>query len=205
MKAFALFLAIMAWGLAPDRFAGRYVLEGGNGKGSELALKTDGQFEYTLSNGAANYTATGKWHISGESVVLNSKIPNAPAFKLVRSTPLRSPDIRVWVLTQNGSPVANLDVTLTADGGEIKARTDSDGMSIFPGATNPKSVVIRIEAYNKDSGPVALNPDDTDFNFVLNRDVIATVPFHGEVLKVNGDTLEMLYWDKTKPMIYRKQ
>jgi hypothetical protein len=35
--------------------------------------------------------------------------------------------------------------------------------------------------------------------------VLTTVPFRGEVLKINGDTLEMLYWDKTKPMIYKKQ
>jgi len=205
MKAFALLLAILAWGLAPDRVAGRYVLVDGHETGSELVLKPDGQFEYMLAHGAASYTARGKWRVSGETVVLTSKIPNAPAFKLVKSSPLRSPDVRVWVNGQSGSPVGNLEVTLTADGGEIKARTDSDGMSIFPGATNPKSVVIRSPVYDKDSGPVALNPDDTDFNFVLNNDVMATVPFRGEALKVSGDTLEMLYWDKTKPMIYKKQ
>jgi hypothetical protein len=205
MKAFALFLAIMAWGLVPDRVAGHYVLEGGHDMGSELVLKPDGQFQYMLAYGAADYTAMGKWHVAGETVVLDSKIPNAPAFKLVRSTPLRTPDVRVWVKGQSGSPVANLDVVLTADGGEIKARTDSDGMAIFPGATNPKSVVIYVAVYNKDSGPIALNPEHTDFNFQINAEVLTTVSFRGEVLKVNGDTLEMLYWDKTKPMIYKKQ
>jgi hypothetical protein len=205
MKAFALFLAIMAWGLVPDRVAGHYVLEGGHEMGSELVLKADGQFEYMLAYGAADYTATGKWHIAGETIVLDSKIPNAQAFKLVKSTALRSPDIRVWIKGLNGSPVANLDVALTADGGVANARTDSDGMAIFPGVTNPKSVVIHVPVYEKDSGPIALNPEHTDFNFLINADVLTTVPFRGEVLKVNGDTLEMLYWDKTKAMIYKKQ
>jgi len=205
MKAFALFLAIMAWGLVPDRVAGNYVLEGGHEMGSELMLKPDGQFQYMLAYGAADYTATGKWHIAGETVVLDSKIPNAPAFKLVRSTSLLSPDVRVWVKGQSGAPVSNLNVVLTADGGETKARTDSDGMAIFPGVTNPKSVVIHVPVYEKDSGPIALNPEHTDFNFQINADVLTTVPFRGEVLKINGDTLEMLYWDKTKPMIYKKQ
>jgi hypothetical protein len=41
----------------------------------------------------------------------------------------------------------------------------------------------------------------------LNGDVITTVPFKGEVLKVKGDTLEMYYWDPEKKaaMVFRKQ
>jgi hypothetical protein len=208
MKVFALFMALVgmtAWGPAPDRVAGHYVLEGAHEMGSELVLKPGGQFEYMLAYGAADYTATGKWHAAGDTVVLDSKIPDGPTFKLVRSTDLRSPDVRVWVKGKSGSPVANLDVVLTSPEGEATARTDRDGMALFPGASAPKSVVIRVAVYSKDSGPVTLNPAHTDFTFEINGDAITTVPFHGEVLKVKGDTLEMLYWDKTKPMVYRKQ
>ena len=60
MKVFALFIAIMAAGLSPDRIAGHYVLEGVHEVGSELLLKPDGQFEYMLAYGAADYMATGK-------------------------------------------------------------------------------------------------------------------------------------------------
>src|SRR5882757_8193831 len=183
MKVFALFFVLFrmtAWGAAPDRVAGHYVLENAHEMGSELMLKPGGQFEYMLAYGAADYTATGKWHVAGETVVLDSKIVDAPAFKLVRSTDLRSPDVRVWVKGKNGSPVANLDVVLTSPEGEATARTDRDGMALFPGASAPKSVVIRVAVYSKDLGPVTLNPAHTDFTFEVNGDAITTVPFHGE-------------------------
>lgn len=190
---------------APAAVAGHYVLEGAHEMSSELVLKPDGQFEYTLARGAANYTATGKWHASGETVVLDSKRLDGPAFKLVRSSDLRSPDVRVWVKSKGDQPVANLEVNLTTEDGQSSARTDRDGMALFPGASHPKSVVIRTAVYDKDSGSIALNAAHTDFTFEINTDVAATVPFRNEVLRVKGDTLEMLYWDKTKPMVYRKQ
>jgi hypothetical protein len=198
-------LAMLGWGAAPNNIAGHYVLENAHEMGSELLLKPDGQFQYMLAYGAADYTAAGKWRVVGDTVVLDSKLPTTPAFKLLRSSDLRSPDVRVWVKGANGSPVANLDVELTTATGDTSARTDRDGMAIFPAASQPKSVVIRVAVYNKDSGPVALNPAHTDFTFEINGEAITTVPFRGEALKIKDDTLEMLYWDKTKPMVYRRQ
>jgi hypothetical protein len=43
------------------------------------------------------------------------------------------------------------------------------------------------------------------FTLEIDGDAITTVPFKGEVLKIKGDTLEMLYWDKATPMVYRRQ
>ncbi len=185
--------------------AGRYVLEGAHEMGSELVLRPGGEFEYTLAYGAADYSATGRWKTAGETVVLDSKLPDGPAFKLVRSTDLRSPDIRVWVKNKSGQPVANIDVALTSPAGESTTRTDRDGMALFPGVSEPKSVVVRVPVYEKDSGPVPLNSSHTDFTFEINPAALTTVPFKGEVLQVKGDTLELLYWDRTKPMLYRRQ
>lgn len=198
-------VAIAGWAPAPGTVAGHYVLENAHETGSELLLRPDGHFEYTLAHGAADYKATGKWHVAGDTVVLDSKLPIAPAFKLLHSADLRSPDVRVWAKGANGSPVANLDVALTTAAGEVTARTDRDGMALFPGASQPKSVVIRVAVYNKDSGIVPLNPAHTDFTFEINGDAIATVPFHNEALKIEDGALKLLYWDKTRPMIYRKQ
>ena len=190
---------------APPAVAGHYVLENAHEMGSELVLKPDGQFDYMMVYGAADYHATGKWHVAGETVVLNSKLAEGAPFKLQRSADLRSPDLRVWITGLNGKGVANLDVTMTAAEGESKARTDRDGMALFPGVSNPKSVVVHVPVYDKDSGAIAVNSSHTDFYIELNGDAITTVPFRGEVLKINGDALEMLYWDKSKPMVYRKQ
>jgi hypothetical protein len=188
----------------PATFAGHYVLEGAREMGSELVLKPNGDFEYMLAYGAADYTATGKWKAAGETVVLDSKAADGPGFKLVRSTDLRSPDVRIWIKNKAGKPIGDLEVVLTASEGESTGHTDRDGMAIFPGVNQPKSVIIRIPVYEKDSGPVSLNGSHTDFTFEINAEAITTVPFKGEVLKVKGNTLEMLYWDKTQPMVYRR-
>jgi hypothetical protein len=208
MNVIALLLILLgaagAWAPQPAGVAGRYVLEGGHEMGSELVLKPGGEFEFMLAYGAADYTAKGKWKSVGETVVLDSKLPDGPAFKLVKSADLRSPDVRVWVKGTSGKPVENLEVVLTSAEGEARAHTDRDGMAIFAGVSKPKSVVISVPVYEKDSGVVELNGSHTDFTFEINADAITSVPFKGEVLKVKGDTLEMTHWDKEKPMVYRR-
>ncbi len=52
--------------------AGHYILKGVMEVGSELLLKSDGSFEYTLAYGAADYWAKGTWRHKDNSVVLNS-------------------------------------------------------------------------------------------------------------------------------------
>ncbi|WP_051978239.1 hypothetical protein [Edaphobacter aggregans] len=205
MNVIALLLSLVMWTGAADRFAGHYVLENAREMGSELVLKPGGTFEYMLAYGAADYTATGKWRVAGDKVVLDTKVPEGPPLKVLETTMERTPDVRIWVMGRNGRPVPNLDVRLTASNGEATARTDSDGMAIFPNTTNPRSAVVHIVVYHFDSPPLALNSAHNTFTLEINGDVITTVPFKGEALRVKGDTLEMTYWDKTKPMVYRRQ
>ena len=207
MKVLALLLAMMAMGAAPDRFAGHYVLENAHEMGSELVLKPDGQFEYMLAYGAADFTATGKWRVKNDTVILDSKIPLVPPVKVLASNYEKTPDLRIWIKGMNGQPMPNLDVALTASNGEATAHTDSDGMAIFPNTTTPRSAVVHITVYHYDSPPLMLNQAHNTFTLEINGDVITTVPFKGEVLRAKGDTLEMYYWDKEKktPMVYRRQ
>jgi hypothetical protein len=207
MKVFALLLAMMAMGPPNDRFAGHYVLENAHEMGSELVLKPGGQFEYMLAYGAADYMATGKWHVKNDTVILDTKMPEGPPLKVLTSNYEKTPDLRIWIKGMNEKPVPNLDVALTATKGELTARTDSDGMALFPNTTEPKAVVVHITVYHYDSPPLALNAAHNTFTLELNGDVITTVPFKGEVLKAKGDTLEMYYWDPEKKaaMVFRKQ
>jgi hypothetical protein len=207
VRLLALLLAMMAMAPPPDRFAGHYVLENGHEVGSELILKPGGTFEYMLAYGAADYTATGRWRVKNDTVILDTKMPDAPPLKVLASNYEKTPDLRIWIKGMNGQPVPNLDVALTSSKGESTARTDSDGMAIFPNTTDPRAVVVHITVYHYDSPPLPLNTAHNTFTLEINGDVIMIVPFKGEVLKVNGDTLEMYYWDKEKktPMIFRKQ
>lgn len=206
MKITTLLLAVVLWAAgAPDRVAGHYVLENGHEMGSELLLKPDGQFEYMLAYGAADYTAAGRWKVKGETVVLDSKLPEGPPLKVLASNYEKTPDLRIWIKGKNGRGIPNLDITLTSAKGEKNARTDSDGMALFPATGEPKSAVVHIRVYHYDSPALVLNPAHNTFTLEIDGDAITTVPFKGEVLKIKGDTLEMLYWDKTTPMVYRRQ
>jgi hypothetical protein len=205
MKVLALLLAIVAMGAAPDRVAGHYVLENGHEMGSELVLKPDGQFEYMLAYGAADYSAAGKWKVKGDTVILDTKVPQAPPLRVLASSYERTPDLRIWINGKNGRGIPNLDITLTSAKGQAEARTDSDGMALFAATSEPKTAVVHIRVYHYDSPALALNTVHNTFTLEIDGDAITTVPFKGEVLKIKGDTLEMLYWDKATPMVYRRQ
>jgi hypothetical protein len=158
-----------------------------------------------LAYGAADYTAAGKWKVKGDTVVLDSRMPPGPALRVLASTYERTPDLRIWIKGKNGRGIPNLDIKLTTTQGEKEARTDSDGMALFAGTSEPKSAVVQIRVYHYDSPALALNTAHNTFTLEIDGDAITTVPFKGEVLKIKGDTLEMLYWDKTAPMVYRRQ
>ena len=207
MNGIALLFALVMWAGPLDRFTGHYVLENAHEMGSELVLKPDGEFEYTLAYGAADYMATGKWHVKNDTVILDTKMPEGPPLKILESTMERTPDVRIWIKGRNGRPIPNLDVELKSAKGEATARTDSDGMALFPATNGVKSAVVHITVYHYDTPPLVLNPAHNTFTLEINGDFITAVPFKGEVLRAKGDTLEMFYWDKEKktPMVYRKQ
>src|SRR6266851_4048786 len=101
--------------------------------------------------------------------------------------------------------VPNLDVVLKTMSGEATARTDQDGAAVFPAGGSPKSVMIQVQVYNLKRRAVSPEPAHNDFVFEINVEAVTTVPFRGEVLKVKGDALELLYWDKSQPMVYKKE
>lgn len=69
--------------------AGRYSLEGVSDAGSELLLKPDGSFEWSLSYGLMVETATGRWNVGAGKVVLTPQAPAEakPVFSLDQVAP----------------------------------------------------------------------------------------------------------------------
>lgn len=170
--------------------------------GSELLLKPDGTFEYVLVYGAADYSARGKWRAAGQSVILDSIATTAAPFRLTKSASSRLPGVRVIVKAPNGAPVPHIDVALSPDG--EPRRTDSDGAAVFEEAKSTSKVAFNIAIYNLEAGPYAVNPEQNEFTFEINGEAITQVNFKSEPLKINGSTLEMRFWDKSKVMLYRK-
>jgi len=62
--------------LAQD-LAGHYYLGGVTEVGSELLLKSDGTFQWMLTYGAIDQSASGHWHRSGDTIVLDADQPKA--------------------------------------------------------------------------------------------------------------------------------
>ena len=203
-KTIAVLLAYTSILRAAD-VAGHYQLRGVMEVGSELLLKPNGTFEYMLAYGAADYLAKGTWKVQGENVLLTTSGTTAAPFRLLTSALTNEPGIRVFLKAPNGGAVPNIDVALRTAKGMETARTDSDGVASFQPMAKPDAVLFRIRVYRLEAGPYDVDPAHNDFTFEINAEAITQVNFKSEPLKINGGSLEMRFWDKSKAMLYRKQ
>jgi hypothetical protein len=190
-------------GLSGAEMEGRYVLQNAMEITSELLLLPNHNFDYVLTYGAADYYAKGTWQVDGDSVVLNAAGMPAPPFKFVRSETAKSPGIHVWVKSANGDPAVNIEVLLQhGPGASAQGRTNDQGEAVFPTVHTPQSAILVVRVYGAQGGPFPLNADHNSFYFEINGDAITRVPFKNERLKIRGNSLEMRYWNREKPMNY---
>jgi len=195
--------AAAAQGVDP---AGHYYLQNVREVGSELLLKPDGSFEFMLAYGAADYWAKGNWRMKDGAVFLNSA-PGAdgPPFRLVRSSATETAAIRIRVVGANGRAVPNIDVTLATAEGKLDARTDSDGIALFPKRAAAQSAVFRVRVYQLETEPLRLNPAHDDFTFEIDGKAITELRFTDERLTISGKTLTTYYWGPDRKMQYVKE
>jgi hypothetical protein len=206
MKATLVFLMTLAALTARGQdLAGHYVLQGVMEVGSELLLKSDGQFEYMLAYGAADYWAKGTWRHKNDSVILNSAGRKEAPFRFLRSEAGKPGGVRVSVIGQNGRGVENIRVALQAADQNFEATTTSDGTALFPDVTKPRAVGFEVPVYAIKAGPFTINPSHRDFYFEINGDAIAQVLFNNERLAIEGKYLVMKYWSRDQPIRYEKQ
>jgi hypothetical protein len=196
------FAALTAWG---QDMAGHYVLHGVMEMGSELLLKPDGQFEFMLAYGAADYWAKGTWSRDGNAVVLHSAGKEEAPFRLVRSEAGKPGQIRVFVLGQQGKGVENIDVHLLTSGKALDGRTDSDGAAVFPDDPKAHAVAFEVPVYQIATKPYEIDPSKKYFYFEINGDAITQVLFKDEKLAIDGTTLTMTHWGPKDPMRYVKE
>jgi hypothetical protein len=189
---------------AADDLAGHYVLRVME-VGSELWLKPDGNFEYMFIYGAADYWAKGTWRRDGDAVILQSDGKEDAPFRLLRSEPGKPGRIRVWVIGKNGKGIPNIDVRLLAGGEPLEARTDPDGMAMFPDAPKAHAVAFEVRVYSIEAGPFKIDPSHKDYYFEINGDAIQQVLFKNERLTIDGNALVMTYWKGGPPMHYVKE
>lgn len=185
--------------------AGHYVLGGMMEVGSELLLKPDGQFEFMLAYGAADYWAKGIWKTENDAVVLDSAGTQEEPFRFLRSSAGEAGRISVRVLGKNGRGVPHIRVTLHAAGGDAEATTDNDGAAIFEEVAKPRAVSFEVRVYQVEAGPFDIDPAHKDIYFEINGDAIQQVLFKHERVEKDGTTLVMTHWGADRPMRYEKQ
>jgi hypothetical protein len=137
-------------------------------------------------------------------VVLNASGAEAPPFKLVRGAAGDPKEIRVTVQGPQGTGVPHIDVILPTAAGDVSERTGQDGAALFPEIRGAKSVKFVVPVYDVEAGPFPLNPEHNEFIFEINGEAITRVPFKDERLKVGDRVLEMRFWNKERPMQYRR-
>ncbi len=173
--------------------------------GTELLLRPDGTFEFGFAYGAMDLYAKGTWRTADGAVFLTTEGKEEPPFRLTRSEATKTPGTRVWILGPKGEPVPYIDVVLDTPAGKAAARTDDKGSAEFTGKTGASSAVIRVEVYQLQAGPYALNPAHNDFYFEINGDAIERLPFKDERLRIDGTTLVMTHFGADHPLRYEKQ
>ncbi len=188
-----------------DDLSGHYVLQGMREVGSELLLKPDGQFEFMLAYGAADYWARGTWRREKEAVVLNSSGKEEEPFRFVRGEAGSAGRIRVWVKGKNGQGIPHIRVTLHAAGGDSEAATSTDGAAVFADVAEPRGVSFEVRVYDVRAGPFEINPAHKDLYFEINGDAIQQVLFKDERLEIDGKRLVMKHWGEDRVMRYEKQ
>jgi hypothetical protein len=202
-------LGLLALGSAAAQtanLAGYYTLQHFREVGSELLLKSDGSFDFMLAYGAADYWAKGTWRVENGSVILSSTSRAARApFRLLESKAVKSAAIRVHVVGANQRGVPNIDVTLVTEKGKHQARTDSDGIALFPREDAPRSAAFQIRVYHVDTEPIALNAAHDDFTFEIDGKAITELIFQDERMVVSGKTLTMTYWGPDQEMHYVRE
>ena len=203
--ALVLFMALAALPKRADDMAGHYVLHGVMEVGSELWLKPDGNFEFMLAYGAADYWAKGTWKHEGKAVILQSTAKEEAPFHLVRSEAGKPGRIRVWVMGKNGQGVEHIRVVLLTASKPEEATTDSDGAAVFPDVAGAHDVGFEVRVYSLQAGPYKIDPSQKDFYFEINADAIQQVFFKNESLTIEGKDLIMTHWKEGPPMHYGKE
>ena len=183
---------------------GRYVMEGLREAASELILKPNGTFEFSLIYGAADYWGGGSWKQVGNAIRLESSPSLGKPFVLRRSGKHAGKGLKISIVGSNRRGVADIDVIVEGPQGALRSRTNMDGEVYFDIDSGWKSVGFEVSVYNHESGFTPLDPKSSDFEFEVNGRAIMEMRFEGEVLTIKEGYLELRKFDPDKPQKFRK-
>ena len=125
-----------------------------------LELKADGRFRYSLSYGALDEEAAGKWTMSGNQVLLTSDPVIAPRFVLVSHGKGVDGVLQLSLDVPKGLSRQYFDAVIAKRNGETQQQQlGEDGLSLpFTSDNVPTSVRMLLPVFSVIGEPLKLDP-----------------------------------------------
>ena len=145
---------------AQQNIAGEYYLQGVMETASGFKLDEDSTFQFFFSYGALDRYGEGKWSISNNKIILNSKPYPGKDFKMVSSE--KKNDYFITVRIQNSNPNVYrwVHCLVTTNEGDTLFDATRDGVIQLPPTTDSIRIVSEFCSERISSFPV-----DNKFNY----------------------------------------
>ena len=156
-------------------------------------LKADGTFEYGLTVGSLDESATGRWTASGRRIRLTNQPRLVPPV-ITAGTGRRNPDtvLSLHVVTPNGNGVPGVDLVVGFDGGAtLDGYTQTSGWNLPADEKRaPRWVQFSMPSYGLSSPRFEVDTAAANgLTFVLTPNDIGQVDFTDLVVDVDQDQL----------------
>jgi len=155
-----------------------------------LEIGADGRFRYQLSYGALDETATGRWAVQGDHIVLTSDRVVAPRYVVVSQAHGEDGVLRVLIDFKDPYDQQHFDALITkADGTVATVQLGIDGLSWrFATANPPVSVRLLFGVFGLVSEPLPLNEGHL-IHYRFEPNDLGKVDFRAAPVTIAGDTL----------------
>lgn len=191
----------------PAALAGSY-----NGSQMEMAagleLHPDGRFEYGLSYGARDETASGRWTASADAVTLESDPVRAPAYAFTDVGAEKAGIVTTRLEVPSGMEPQYFTFLLVGNGiDSIEQRVGTDGETVihYDPAHPPAAIRVVLPVYQLTSQDfrLDLSKEGRRIEVRFTPNDLGHVMFEDTVLPITGDGLQMERFGRT--ILFRKQ
>jgi len=158
-----------------------------------LWLKADGTFQYWLTVGSLDETATGRWTASGSRIKLVNDHPvKPPTIRPGPATKDASTRLHLKIVTLSGRGVPGIDLTVgLTDGKTEEGYTQADGWTLSAGQkSEPRWVTFSMDSYRLRSPRFPINLRTANMlTYVLTPNDIGMVDASTMTVVADGDGL----------------
>ena len=194
--AVSVWLCFFEQDTSPARLSGTYYLRNVREMGSQLELREDGRFRFSVVYGAYNGRATGSWRWDGHSVILNTDPPLPDPDFVLKSSKQAAPrgNLSVRVVTKKGTAVRGVEVYVRRDRKErYVGHTQYYGIKVpMQDGRLPDAIGLGMKMYGVAPVWIETTAGKGRYVFELEPGNLGRVKFDDQVFDVEGHSLTTL-------------